>query len=154
MEKNSGPLSPHLQIYKWQFSSLLSITHRLTGTINTVGFFVIVLWILFLALGPEYYNFYQKFLRSFIGKFILVGFTWSFVYHMFNGIIHLAWDFGYGYEIKVANIYGIIILFIYILKKYLIQIVKNGVFSSMVQVVAQVFGISKLRPILKILIYC
>jgi len=100
MEKNSGPLSPHLQIYKWQFSSLLSITHRLTGTINTVGFFVIVLWILFLALGPKYYNFYQTFLRSFIGKFILVGFTWSFVYHMFNGIRHLAWDFGYGYEIK------------------------------------------------------
>ena len=106
MEKNSGPLSPHLQIYKWQFSSLLSITHRLTGTINTVGFFVIVLWILFLALGPEYYNFYQTFLRSFIGKFILVGFTWSFVYHMFNGIRHLAWDFGYGYEIKIANLSG------------------------------------------------
>ena len=60
MEKNSSPLSPHIQIYKWQFSSLLSITHRLTGVINTFGFFLIVLWILFLALGPECYNFYQS----------------------------------------------------------------------------------------------
>ncbi len=66
MENNSGPLSPHIQIYKWQFSSLLSITHRLTGIINVMGFFLIVLWILFLSLGPEYYNFYQKFLRTFV----------------------------------------------------------------------------------------
>ena len=112
MEKNSGPLSPHLQIYKWQFSSLLSITHRLTGTINTVGFFVIVLWILFLALGPECYNFYQKFLRSFIGKFILVGFTWSFVYHMFNGIRHLAWDFGLDF---FDNYFSIIIFALFLI---------------------------------------
>jgi len=123
MEKNTGPLSPHIQIYKWQFSSLLSITHRLTGAINTAGFFLIVLWILSLALGPEYYNFYQKFLRSFIGKFILVGFTWSFVYHMFNGIRHLAWDFGYGYEIKIANLSGIIVLFLSILTTFFIWII-------------------------------
>ncbi len=64
MEKNSGPLSPHIQIYKWQFSSLLSITHRMTGVFNVAGFFLIILWVLFLAIGPDYYNFYQKLLAA------------------------------------------------------------------------------------------
>jgi succinate dehydrogenase / fumarate reductase cytochrome b subunit len=123
MEKNSSPLSPHIQIYKWQFSSLLSITHRLTGVINTFGIFLIVLWILFLALGPECYNFYQKFLRSFLGKFILVGFTWSFIYHMLNGVRHLVWDFGYGYEIKTANLSGIIVLLLSIITTFFIWII-------------------------------
>ncbi len=123
MEKNSSPLSPHLQIYKWQLSSLLSITHRMTGVFNVGGFFLIVLWVLFLATGPEYYNFYQKFLRSFVGKFILVGFTWSFVYHMLNGIRHLAWDFGYGYEIKIANLSGVVVLFLSILTTFFIWII-------------------------------
>jgi succinate dehydrogenase / fumarate reductase cytochrome b subunit len=59
MEKNTGPLSPHIQIYKWQFSSLISITHSLTGVLIVAGFFFIVLWILFFSLGPVYYNFYQ-----------------------------------------------------------------------------------------------
>ena len=123
MEKNSSPLSPHLQIYKWQFSSLLSITHRMTGVFNVGGFFLIVLWVLFLATGPEYYNFYQKFLKSLVGKFILVGFTWSFVYHMLNGMRHLAWDFGYGYEIKTANLSGVVVLLLSILTTFFIWII-------------------------------
>jgi succinate dehydrogenase / fumarate reductase cytochrome b subunit len=81
------------------------------------------LWVLFLATGPEYYNFYQKFLKSLVGKFILVGFTWSFVYHMLNGIRHLAWDFGYGYEIKTANLSGVVVLLLSILTTFFIWII-------------------------------
>ncbi|MBM5786202.1 MAG: succinate dehydrogenase, cytochrome b556 subunit, partial [Pelagibacterales bacterium] len=104
MDKETAPLSPHIQIYKWQLSSLLSITHRMTAIINIIAFCLIILWVVFLSLGPELFIIFQKFLSSFIGKFLLIGFTWSFCYHLLNGIRHLVWDFGYGYEMKTANI--------------------------------------------------
>jgi len=110
MNKETSPLSPHIQIYKWQFSSLLSITHRMTAVINIIAFGLIILWVLFLSLGPELFIIFQNFLSSFIGKFLLIGFTWSFCYHLLNGIRHLVWDFGYGYEMKTANISGAVVL--------------------------------------------
>ncbi len=110
MNKETAPLSPHIQIYKWQFSSLLSITHRMTAVINIIAFGLIILWVVFLSLGPELFIIFQNFLSSFIGKFLLIGFTWSFCYHLLNGIRHLVWDFGYGYEMKTANISGAAVL--------------------------------------------
>ncbi|MFM7673556.1 MAG: succinate dehydrogenase, cytochrome b556 subunit [Candidatus Fonsibacter sp.] len=110
MDKETAPLSPHIQIYKWQLSSLLSITHRMTAIINIIAFCLIILWVVFLSLGPELFIIFQKFLSSFIGKFLLIGFTWSFCYHLLNGIRHLVWDFGYGYEMKTANISGVAVL--------------------------------------------
>jgi len=110
MNKETAPLSPHIQIYKWQFSSLLSITHRMTAVINIIAFGLIILWVVFLSLGPELFIRFQNFLSSFIGKFLLIGFTWSFCYHLLNGIRHLVWDFGYGYEMKTANISGAAVL--------------------------------------------
>ena len=104
------PLSPHLQVYKWQLSSLLSITHRLTSIINTAGITVICFWILSLSMGEDCYKYFVMFSSSIIGKFILVGFTWSFCCHLLNGIRHLFWDMGYGYEIKTANFSGIFVL--------------------------------------------
>ena len=108
--KKNRPLSPHLQVYKWQLSSLLSITHRLTSIINTAGISLICFWIIFLYMGEDCYKYFLIFSSSFLGKFILVGFTWSFCYHLLNGLRHLFWDLGYGYEIKIANLSGIIVL--------------------------------------------
>jgi len=104
------PLSPHLQVYKWQMSSLLSITHRLTSIINTAGISVICFWIISLYLGENCYKYFSFFISSAVGKFILVGFTWSFCYHLLNGIRHLFWDIGYGYDLKTANLSGIFVL--------------------------------------------
>ena len=104
------PLSPHLQVYKWQLSSLLSITHRLTSVINTAGVTLICFWIIALSMGEDYYKYFLIFSSSFVGKFILIGFTWSFSYHLLNGLRHLFWDMGYGYEIKTANFSGIFVL--------------------------------------------
>jgi len=124
MNKETTPLSPHIQIYKWQFSSLLSITHRMTAVINIIAFGLIILWVVFLSLGPELFLIFQNFLSSFIGKFLLIGFTWSFCYHLLNGIRHLVWDFGYGYEMKTANISGAAVLLLSFIFTTLIWVTK------------------------------
>ena len=110
MIDNKNPLSPHLQIYKWQISSLLSITHRISGVINLLALILIFFWIALLSLGESNYNLFLSTINSFFGKFILIGFTWSMNFHLLSGIRHLFWDFGYGYEIKTANISGIIVV--------------------------------------------
>lgn len=111
LEKNR-PLSPHLQVYKWQLSSLLSITHRLTSIINIAAISLICFWIISLYLGENYYKYFQILSSSMVGKFILIGFTWSFCYHLLNGLRHLSWDFGYGYEIKIANFSGLLVVIV------------------------------------------
>ena len=108
--KSERPLSPHLQVYKWQLSSLLSITHRLTSIINLTGITFFALWICMLFLGENIFSYYEIFVKTFIGKFIFIGFSWSFSYHLLNGIRHMFWDMGYGYDLKVANLSGIIVL--------------------------------------------
>ena len=110
MKDNQNPLSPHLQIYRWHISSLLSITHRISGVINLFSFILIFFWVLILSLGENNYELFLLFINSFVGKFILVGFTWSMSFHILSGIRHLVWDMGYGFEIKTANISGIIVI--------------------------------------------
>ena len=110
MIDNQNPLSPHLQIYRWHISSLLSITHRISGIINLLGLILMFIWLLVLSLGENNYELFLIMINSFLGKFILVGFTWSMIFHLLSGIRHLAWDLGYGYEIKTANISGIIVI--------------------------------------------
>ena len=110
MTDNQNPLSPHLQIYRWHISSLLSIIHRIAGVINLFSLILIFFWLLFLSLGESNYELFLLMINSFIGKFILIGFTWSMIFHLLSGIRHLAWDFGYGFEIKTANISGIIVI--------------------------------------------
>jgi len=110
MKDNQNPLSPHLQIYRWHISSLLSITHRISGVINLFSFILIFFWLLILSLGENNYELFLLFINSFVGKFILIGFTWSMSFHIFSGIRHLVWDMGYGFEIKTANISGIIVI--------------------------------------------
>jgi succinate dehydrogenase / fumarate reductase cytochrome b subunit len=110
MTDNQNPLSPHLQIYRWHISSLLSITHRISGIVNLFSLILLFFWLVVLSLGENNYELFLLAINSFIGKFILIGFTWSMSFHILSGIRHLVWDMGYGFEIKTANISGIIVI--------------------------------------------
>ena len=107
-EKN--PLTPHLQIYKWQISSLLSITHRIIGVVNVIGITLICFWIISLLFGQTNYEYIKLFLQSFFGKFMIIGLCRSFSFHVLNEIRHLSWDLGYGFDLKVAKITGVLTL--------------------------------------------
>jgi succinate dehydrogenase / fumarate reductase, cytochrome b subunit len=92
------PLSPHLQAYRPQITSVLSIVHRLTGVANAVGALLLVWWLIAAALGPDAYAGVQAFVASPVGLVFLFGWTVSLFFHFFNGIRHLAWDVGYGFD--------------------------------------------------------
>ena len=109
MKNNNNPLSPHLEIYKWQISSLLSITHRIVGVINILAITLICIWTLSLLAGEDSYEITQIFLRSFFGKFIIVFLCWTFSFHILNEIRHLIWDMGYGFDLKVSKITGVLV---------------------------------------------
>tara|TARA_X000000368_G_scaffold304960_1_gene243317 strand:+ start:168 stop:554 length:387 start_codon:yes stop_codon:yes gene_type:complete len=111
MKDNQNPISPHLQIYRWHISSLLSITHRIAGVINLLTLILMFFWILIFSFSENNYELFLLAINSFFGKFILIGFTWSMCFHIFSGIRHLVWDMGYGFEIKTANISGILVIF-------------------------------------------
>ena len=110
MNDSKNPLSPHLQIYRWHISSLLSITHRISGIVNLLALILIFFWMIALSLGENNYESFLLIINSFFGKFILIGFTWSMIFHLLSGARHLVWDLGYGFEIKTANISGIIVI--------------------------------------------
>ena len=110
MNDSKNPLSPHLQIYRWHVSSLVSITHRITGILNLLGLIFICAWISSVGISENLFECFSVLLKGFIGKFILIGFTWSMSYHLLSGIRHFFWDLGYGYEIKTANFSGIIVI--------------------------------------------
>ena len=110
MNDSKNPLSPHLQIYRWHISSLLSITHRITGVVNLISLILIFFWLVVLSFSENNYELFLLIINSFFGKFILIGFTWSMIFHVLSGIRHLFWDLGYGFEIKTANISGIIVI--------------------------------------------
>ena len=105
-EKN--PLSPHLQIYRWHISSLLSIAHRIIGVVNTFAITLICLWSISLSFGEQNYEIIKIFLQSFFGKFIIISLSWSFSFHILNEIRHLIWDLGYGFDLKISKITGVI----------------------------------------------
>ena len=109
--KNENPLSPHIQIYSWHISSLVSITHRITGIINIVVITLICLWASLLLLGENKYETINLILNSSTGKFIILSITWSFSFQILSEIRHLIMDLGYGFEIKTTNITGLIVIF-------------------------------------------
>ena len=104
------PLSPHLQIYKPQLTSILSILHRATGVTLSMGSIILVLWIIALTLGEETYAMFSLIVNHWFSKFVLLGFTFGLFYHLSNGIRHLFWDAGYGYDLKVAYISGSVVV--------------------------------------------
>ena len=105
-EKN--PLSPHLQIYRWHLSMILSITHRVIGVVNSVAMILICLWTISLLLGEENYEIIKFFFQSFFGKILIISLSWSFSFHILSEIRHLIWDLGYGFDLKISKITGII----------------------------------------------
>ena len=109
--ENKSPLSPHIQIYRWHISSLVSICHRITGIINILVISVICFWASLLLLGETNYTVINSILNSLVGKFIILGVTWSFSFQVLSEIRHLIMDFGYGFELSTTKITGLIVIF-------------------------------------------
>ncbi len=108
--KDKSPLSPHIQIYNWHISSLVSISHRISGVINFLVFILICLWIALLFLGNSGYDPVFNILNSNFGKFIVLGITWSFTFQVLSLVRHFFWDMGYGFDLKIANLTGSLVI--------------------------------------------
>ena len=108
MENKNNPLSPHLQVYRWHISSLLSITHRIVGVLNFVVIILLTTLLIFSSPNPK---FLQILFNSFFGKFFIITLCWSFSFQILNEIRHLAWDMGFGFDLKISNLTGIITIF-------------------------------------------
>lgn len=110
MAAGNRPLSPHLQVYRPQLTSMLSILHRITGVGLAVGTLLLVYWLAAAAGGPESYAAAQGFIGSFFGQLLLFGWTVALFYHLANGIRHLFWDAGYGFELPTVQRSGLAVL--------------------------------------------
>ena len=105
-EKN--PLSPHLQIYRWHLSMILSIAHRIIGVVNSIAIILICLWTVSFLFGEENYEIIKVLFQSLVGKLLITSLSWSFSFHILSEIRHLIWDLGYGFDLKISKITGII----------------------------------------------
>ena len=110
MMKDNNPLSPHIQIYSWHISSIVSISHRITGVINIILLTLVCLWIATLLFGSINYELIQYFLNSFFGKFIIIATVWSFSFQILSEIRHLFLHMGHGFDLKVSKITGILVI--------------------------------------------
>ena len=124
--QNKEPLSPHIQIYKWHISSLVSISHRITGIINIVAITFICLIASLLILGESSYEIINFFMSSLLGKFVILGITWSFSFQILSEIRHLIMDLGYGFELQTTRITGLLVIFGSIILTILIYIIGRG----------------------------
>lgn len=104
MNNQGRPLSPHISIYRWPITMALSILHRATGIALSVGFVVFVVWLFDAAAGPEAYATFAAVMGSMFGKLLLVAWSFAFFYHLSNGVRHLVWDSGRGFEKSQANL--------------------------------------------------
>ena len=103
MTNNDRPLSPHLSIYRWPVTMASSILHRGTGLAMSLGFVLFVLWLADMAVGRDAYAAFMTVMDSTVGRILLIGWSWAFFYHLANGIRHLVWDAGHGFEKSQAN---------------------------------------------------
>ena len=110
MAEVERPLSPHLQIYRPQITSVLSILHRLTGLALGGGALLLAWWLVAAAAGPGPYLTVQFFVVSWFGQFILLSMVWALFYHLCNGVRHLAWDLGFGFAIRTVTVSGWIVV--------------------------------------------
>jgi succinate dehydrogenase / fumarate reductase cytochrome b subunit len=104
------PLSPHLQVYRPQITSVLSIVHRLSGVSLIAGTLLLTWWLVAAAYGPDSFTDAQAFVGSWFGQLLLWAFTFALFYHLGNGIRHLAWDFGWGFELSQVRASGLAML--------------------------------------------
>ena len=109
--EDKKPLSPHIQIYRWHISSLVSISHRITGIINIIAITFICVWSGWLILGEANYTLINFFLNSIFGKFVALGIVWSFSFQVLSEIRHLIMDMGYGFELQTTRITGLLVIF-------------------------------------------
>ncbi|MCP5418926.1 MAG: succinate dehydrogenase, cytochrome b556 subunit [Gammaproteobacteria bacterium] len=126
MVTDKRPLSPHLQIYKPQLTSVLSITHRATGVALAIGTLLLVYWLVSAAAGEEAYHHAQIVLGSMLGQFFLFLWTWALFYHLSNGIRHLFWDAGYGFDLETAYRSGRWVIWTPVILTMLVWIVVAG----------------------------
>jgi succinate dehydrogenase / fumarate reductase cytochrome b subunit len=103
MSNNGRPLSPHMSIYRWPITMVTSILHRATGVAMSLGFIVLAGWLLDAAIGAETYAAMMSCLDTIVGKVLLVGWSFAFFFHLSNGVRHLVWDSGRGFEMRQAN---------------------------------------------------
>ncbi|PCI69123.1 MAG: succinate dehydrogenase, cytochrome b556 subunit [Piscirickettsiaceae bacterium] len=123
MSSSNRPLSPHLDVYKLPLSAVISIVHRGTGAFLTMGTLVLVWWLMALAGGEEAFMSAQSFMGSFFGRLILFGWSFALFFHLCNGVRHLIWDVGYGFEkdtvekssLMVLGVAGFLTFFIWII---------------------------------------
>ena len=106
MAQAKRPVSPHLQVYRWSVTMASSILHRASGVALGVGTLVLAWWLIAAATSDEAYQVVQTCLGSVVGRLVMFGFVWSLVYHAMNGVRHLVWHLGYGFELKTAQISG------------------------------------------------
>lgn len=110
MTVRNRPISPHLQVYKPQITSIMSIMHRFTGVALCFGAVLLTYWLMAATYGPEYFATAQAILGSWFGQLVLVGVVFSLWYHFANGIRHLAWDAGWGFELDTLRKSGLFVV--------------------------------------------
>jgi succinate dehydrogenase / fumarate reductase, cytochrome b subunit len=103
------PLSPHMQIYRWPVTMATSIVHRATGLALSAGTLLVAWWLIAIVMGDAQYDLFSTVARSPLGQLVLFGFVWSLAYHLLNGIRHLAWDVGYGFNVHTASRTGVLV---------------------------------------------
>ena len=113
--ENKNPISPHIQVYEWHISSLVSISHRITGVINILFITLICFWVGSLFFGETVYELIQKILLSSFGKFLIISIIWSFSFQILSEIRHLFWDIGIGLSIKESYMSGYLVILISLL---------------------------------------
>lgn len=110
MSTSQRPLSPHLQVYRWGWTMSLSILHRVTGLALSAGAVLLAFWLFALAGGPDSYEGARSFIQHWLGQVILVLWTLAFFYHLCNGVRHLCWDAGWGFELSSARRSAVVVL--------------------------------------------
>ena len=110
MTAPNRPQSPHFTIYRWPLTMVLSILHRVTGVALTAGFLVLAGWLLAVAGGESDYAGFAQLMQSAVGRMLLVAWTFAFFFHLANGIRHLVWDAGFGFEKHQTRISGVLVI--------------------------------------------
>lgn len=127
VNRGERPLSPHLSIYRPMYTMILSITHRITGVGLTLGLIMVTWWFLAAAIGKEYFEFADAMLNSVLGGLILIASLWALMFHLCNGIRHLFWDAGYGFDLQTAWRSGLAVIAGSIVLTVLVLVVSMGV---------------------------
>lgn len=104
------PTSPHLSVYRWQITMSMSILHRLTGVALAFGLLFLTWWVMAVLCGPDAYAVFIGFTKSILGRLFMIGWSWALMYHMLNGVRHLYWDIGKGYELQTVTQTGIVVI--------------------------------------------